>query len=613
MAKRAEQLIEKVDKMFLKVDKCHFERREKSFPFDSLRFLNRRLLRNDKSKKVNSSLIVVKYYLLSFFLSMVLLLLISCANQLPPGGGELDKIPPTITSAYPDNETINYDKDFIELEFSEYVDKRSFKEALFISPAIDEQLEINWSGTSVEIVFPNGLKDSLTYVVTIGTDVVDVNNKNRMADSYTFSFATCDKIDKRSIDGKVYGNDIEGTLIFAYKFSEDTSKYLAKKPNYISQIGKDGSYKLNGLAESVYRVFAVNDQYRDFLYQADQDLIGMPDQNISLIGADSTYHGLDFYLTKIDTLKPRILSSVMTDKYHIVVTLSEECDSLSYQAANFEIIDSTSNKNIPVEYSYQGKSKKEEFILSYKSQLNQENIYYLIAKELKDFEGNVFKNELSGLVVTDKPDTTAPKLYRTNPNQKSFTDFKNPEILFYFDDAITDKEIINAIQFSDTTRGTIAFNESFFDDATLSIKPKKDLKPETVYEIKIDLSKFNDAAGNKVDSIYTFKFSTITGVEFTGLSGKVISNKENLVIVLQDAKNNKKFFTVKPDKTSTYSFERIVAGIYSLWIYSDTDSTKTFSKGYPDPFKYAEEFYFVKDTLQLRPRWSVTDFDIVFE
>ena len=35
------------------------------------------------------------------------------------------------------------------------------KIALFISPAIDEQLEISWSGTSVEIGFPNGLKDRL--------------------------------------------------------------------------------------------------------------------------------------------------------------------------------------------------------------------------------------------------------------------------------------------------------------------------------------------------------------------------------------------------------------------------------------------------------------------
>jgi hypothetical protein len=493
------------------------------------------------------------------------------------------------------------------------VDKRSFKEALFISPAIDEQLEISWSGKSVEIVFPNGLKENLTYVVTIGTDVVDVNSKNRMANSYSFSFATGDKIDKRSIGGKVYGKDIEGTLIFGYKFSDDTTKYLSKKPDYISQVGKDGDYKLNGLAESVYRVFAVNDQFRDLLYQADQDLIGMPFKNISLIGEDSSYSGLDFFLMKVDTLKPRLLGSVMTDKHHIVVTLSEECDSSVFNASNFEIIDSTLNATVPIDYLYHNKSKKEEFVLAYKSQLNKESIYYLLAKRLQDLDGNVFENELSGLVVTDKPDTTAPKLSRTNPNQKSSTDFMNPEIILYFDDAIADKEIKDVVQFSDTSKNKIPFNIKFVDDATLSIKPEKDLKPEKDYEIKIDLSKFMDAAGNKVDSIYSLKFSTITGVEFTGLSGRVITTKQNPVIVLQDAKDVKKFFTAVPDKTSTYSFERIVAGTYSVWIYSDGDSTKIFNKGYPDPFKYSEEFYFVKDTLKLRPRWGVTDFDIVFE
>jgi len=222
-------------------------------------------------------------------------------------------------------------------------------------------------------------------------------------------------------------------------------------------------------------------------------------------------------------------------------------------------------------------------------------------------------NELSGIVVTDKPDTTAPKLYRTNPNRNGTTDFKNPEILLYFDDAIANKEIKSVIQFSDTSKNEIAFSVNFIDDATLSIKPEKDLKPEINYEIKIDLSKFLDAAGNKIDSSYSLKFSTITGVEFTGLSGKVMTSKKNVVVVLQDSKDSKKYFTALPDKTSTYSFERISAGVYSLWIYSDTDSSKTFSMGYPDPFKYSEEFYFAKDTLKLLPRWSVTDLDIVFE
>ena len=56
------------------------------------------------------------FFLLSF-------ILIKCANQLPPTGGEVDKIPPKIDEVYPPDGTINFDKDYFDIEFSEYVDK----------------------------------------------------------------------------------------------------------------------------------------------------------------------------------------------------------------------------------------------------------------------------------------------------------------------------------------------------------------------------------------------------------------------------------------------------------------------------------------------------------
>lgn len=548
-----------------------------------------------------------------YFLLISVLYLAGCANQLPPGGGEVDKIPPEIIFSYPEDGTTNFKDDFIEFDFSEYVDKRSFKDALFISPALDVLPEISWSGTSVEISFPAGLKDSVTYVVTIGTDVVDVNNKNRMANSYSFSFATGNQIDKRSIAGKVYGKEKEGALIFAYKFVDDKTKYLNKKPDYISQIGKDGDYKLKGLAEATYRVFAVKDQFRDLLYQADQDWIALPNQNISLLARDTTYSGLDFWLMKVDTLQPRLLTSVMTDKYHILVTLSEECDSASYSKNNFSLIDSASNKVIPVEYSYQSKSKKEEFVLVLTDSLKTENIYYLRAEKLKDLIGNTFENELTSIAISEKVDTSFAKIYKTIPNKNGSIDFIKPEIEIYFDDAIVNKDIINAVHFADSSKNKVNFKIEFINDAALKIKPLKDLKPETVYDIKIDLSKIIDAAGNKVDSIYQLRFKTITGVEFTGISGKLTTTKQNVVLVLQNPKDEKKFYTAVPDKTLTYTFERIEPETYTFWIYSDSDSSKTFSKGYPDPFEYSEKFKVVADTIKLRPRWSVTDFNIEFK
>ena len=549
---------------------------------------------------------IIKIFSIIIFISF----LISCANQLPPGGGEVDKIPPEIISSSPENGTTNYKEDYIEFEFSEFVDKRSFKEALFISPAIDEQLDISWSGKSVEVKFLNGLRQNTTYVVTIGTDVVDINNKNRMANSYSISFSTGDKIDKRNIEGKVYGKDIEGALIFAYKFSEDTVNYLSKKPDYISQIGKDGSYKLNGLAESVYRIFAIKDQLRDFKYQADQDLIGMPFKDISLIGTDSSFTGLNFFLNKIDTLKPRLISAIMTDRNHILVTVSEDCDSSIYKADNYFIIDSTSNSKSGVDFCYKGNTKKDEFILVQTKELKSANRYYLFAKKLVDVNGNVFENDWRELILSDKPDTTAPKLFKRIPEKNASIDFIYPKIIFYFDDAIANKQIKNAIQFEDTLKNKIPFEISFPDDATIMIKPLTDLRADKKFEVKLNLAKITDAAGNKTDSVYTLKFSTISGIEFTGLSGRINTSLINVVLILQSIKDQNLIYKTKPDKTFTYNFTRIQPGNYSLWFYSDKDSTGSYDYGYPYPFKYSEEFYFYQDTIKLKPRWSITDLNI---
>ena len=169
-------------------------------------------------KRINRKITLI-FLLLSF-------ILISCANQLPPTGGEVDKIPPEIIEVYPSDGTINFEEDYFEIEFSEYVDKRSVRDAIFISPFIEGSLEFSWTGKTLEVVFPEELKMDVTYTITIGTDVVDLNNKNRMAESFTFSFSTGDKIDKKIISGRVYGKEKEGIFIYAYKIDESSDSLL---------------------------------------------------------------------------------------------------------------------------------------------------------------------------------------------------------------------------------------------------------------------------------------------------------------------------------------------------------------------------------------------------
>lgn len=549
----------------------------------------------------------------------ILLLLISflfatCAHQLPPGGGEVDLIPPEIIEIFPEDGTINFKERYIEIGFSEYVDKRSVQDAIFISPAIDGALEYNWSGKYLRVRFPESLRENFTYVITIGTDVADLNNRNRMAQAFSFAFSTGSEIDKRVIIGKVYDEKAADAMIFAYLLNGDEKNLLDRKPDYISQSGKNGSFKLAGLAAGNYRVFAVKDQFRDLLFQPDQDNIGIPFTDVTLSRVDTLYEGLDFFLTKIDTVSPRLISAVMTDAYHILINLSENIDSTIIRADNFVIIDSTSGQTIKPLYAYKGNTKATEFVLV-TNPLKEENNIFLLADTLRDIAGNVYLSDYTSIIVSIAPDTNKPKIFKTIPfDRTDKADFLYQEFFFFFDDAFNTSEARTGIALKDTFNRTFDYDLFFIDDGSFRLTPKQRLEPQKNYIIEIDLSKFKDASGNYYDSVYQYKFKTISGLEFTGVMGTIrnIDFNANPVIVLESIERDKRKYQQQLKGKNNFNIERVDAGKYVLWCYFDTDSSGTYSYGWHDPFKHSEVFSFYPDTLELRPRWTQTDIKFFF-
>ncbi|QQS37824.1 MAG: Ig-like domain-containing protein [Ignavibacteriales bacterium] len=545
----------------------------------------------------------------NIFLLLTGIIFSSCANQLPPGGGEVDKIPPEIIQLYPEDGTTNYSENYFELEFSEYVDKRTVKEAIFISPAIDGELELSWTGKSVEITFPSELRKNTTYVVTIGTDVVDHNNRNRMAQSFSFTFSTGDKIDRRMITGRVYDEKPDGVMMFAYKLDTAIIDPTVLKPDYLSQCGNDGSYRLLGLSAGTYRVFAVKDEFRDLIYNIEQDKIGVPSRDVVLNEDDSLFTGLNFFLTVKDTTPPRLLTAAMTDKHHILLSVSEEFDSSTILLNNFTILDSSADKIIKPKFIYRQTKKLTELVLVLGDSIPVENECFVNAAMLKDISGNYFKNDVIQVTVNDKPDTSKPGIVKTNPvNSSASVDYAGSDFSFFFSDAFDSNQVKQGINFSDTLGRKVDYRIKFPDDASLMLIPLNDLEVQKDYQIKIDLSKVVDIAGNKFDTTYVFKFKTISGLEFTGASGTVIKESESdqMLLILENLGDKKFTYKQQLSDGNKFNFERVEAGKYLLWAHSLSDSTN-FNYGQPYPFIPSDNFYFYPDTLTLRPRWSLLD------
>lgn len=550
-----------------------------------------------------------KKQLTNTILFFIGLFLSGCANQLPPGGGDIDRIPPEIVEVYPADETINFNDKYFEIGFSEFVDKRSVKDAIFISPALDGEPELDWSGRYVRVYFPSKLRDNTTYVITIGTDVVDHNNRNRMAESLTFTFSTGDKIDRREITGRVYDEKPEGIMLFAYKVTDNEINPSEVKPDYISQTGLNGQYRLAGLAAGFYRVFAIQDEFRDLLYQLEQDKYGAPYLDVYVSEEDTLFAGLNFFLTLGDTTAPSLQSAVMTDRNHILLSFNEPIDSTMIKSDNFWIVDSTKNQKFNPLYAYKGNTKPHEVVLSINHEVKEENKMFVFADSAKDKSGNLSVNTSAALVVSDLPDTIKPDISKTIPiNNSDRVDFLNSKIFFQFNDGLDSVELKKNISFSDTGGIKISYHINFIDDASFIIEPAVRLYPLNHYQIQINLSNLQDAAGNKIDSVYKFKFKTISGLDFTGVSGTLIDydEKKNPLIVLESIAE-KKQFKQRIGESGKFNFERMNAGKYLLWSFYDKDSTGLFDFGWVNPYKPSSQFSVHPDTLELKPRWSVTD------
>lgn len=544
---------------------------------------------------------------------IALILFSGCASQLPPGGGEVDTVPPKIIEVIPDNGTINYKQDFFEITFSKYVDKRSVQEAIFISPTVQKGFVYDWSGRTLRVYFKDTLKLNTTYTVTLGTDIFDLNNHNKMAEPFTFAFSTGSKIDKGKIAGRIYDEKPDGVMVFAYQSNGKEIDPSKQKPDFVSQVGKNGKYTLLGLGDGNILLFAIRDKLRDLKYQKNEDAFGTQYKKIELGNGTIEVNNVDFFLTMEDTIPPKLTNVTMRDRNHLTVEFSENIDSAKISSSNFTILDTTTQKKVLPKYFYKGDSKPNQYFLALKDTIDKKDGWMLVIKDVTDMSGNISKNDKTAIKVKNDRDTLSVKLAKVSgelPDGK--VDYDNPKILMTFNDAVELEILKEKTTLQDAKGNKIEINVDRVDDALFRVNPIIKLKQNTEYTLKLDLKKYNDFCGNKVDSIFINKFTTSSELDFSGASGTVtgVSDSLNTIVVLQNTVQSKVVYKQKVGAKRNFDFKKVVPGKYLLWNFKDRNNNDKYDNGSIKPFSYAEEFRFYQDTLNLRTRWPVGDINI---
>ncbi len=530
------------------------------------------------------------------------LLLISCAYQIPPSGGPPDTNPPEIIKTHPKNGTVNFKDNYIEVEFSEYVDKRSVQDAIYITPYIESEIQYKWSGRKLKIIFPEKLKDSTTYVVTFGTEIKDLNAGNKMKESFTLAFSTGASIDSGSIEGKIFTSK-ENFMVFAYlidKINPDTLSPMRTKPDYVTQAGKDGSFKFQFIKFGKYRLFAVNDKLRNLLYNPGMDEYGIFWEDVVIDSTHPSTSNVIFKTTLEDTSKPFVSSINIVDNSHVIIKFSEKI------ILKDEVI-KLKNGEKELAFLTQLYPDSSTILLITQENLNPDKKYELTLSNITDLAGNELDRVSFEIKNKFPPDTIPPSLIFSIPSDnESDVDLKR-EIKLIFDDILSDE--FKAI-LSDSMSKEIEIEIKQHLNQVF-IKPATELKLDELYILKI--FQLQDINKNIRKDTLEISFRTIDPAIFGAIEG-VVSCDDTIsqVVVSAFEASSKKIFQTKTKCNSKFILEQIPQGKYLIEAFIDSNENGKYDYGKIFPFAPSEKFVVYPDTVKVRPRWTTENINIKF-
>ena len=206
----------------------------------------------------------MKHILITACLLLMAFFAQQCANAVAPTGGPKDNTPPRVVEAVPVNQSINFSGKRIEITFDEYITLENANQNVLISPPLSEKPDIKLKNKTVVVKFKENLAPNTTYTINFGSAIKDLHEGNLFKD-YVYSFSTGDHIDTLAIAGKVLDaadkKPVENAYVGLYAGDRDNldSLPMTVAPNYITKTDKEGNFRLAGLADKKYLVFAIKD------------------------------------------------------------------------------------------------------------------------------------------------------------------------------------------------------------------------------------------------------------------------------------------------------------------------------------------------------------------
>ena len=516
-----------------------------------------------------------------------ILLLNSCANIVPPTGGERDLIPPIVdnTKSIPNKtNNINYKENFVELSFNEKVGVKNEQVEITTTPLLDsKKFKVNASKNKVRLDFNQPLDSNTTYIVNFGKSIIDLTESN-VAENIQLAFSTGSFIDSLELSGKVVDHltnqPIANSYVYLYDVA-DTIKPLEGKPKYYTKTNALGSYNFNHLKEGSYEVIALVEKFQNYTYERNKEQIGFLNTPLLL---DTIVNNTTLYCIK-------------------------EADTV------FKI-----NSISPRENYLQIKLNKgfEKDLSKYPSEIKR--IYNEEMNTIQLF-GSAIDSSIINLSLIDSSGIKLDSIFKVKieKKQSSQTLVKSIKNNFATDSSFI---VLNSLEPLKTIRlDSIIIKR--LSDSTIVSKEQLKLKKEAndtrlrFYHPKFKsdtlIVEFRDSCFESVTGTFSKMVQHISkpvlAEDFGIIKGSISTSYKKYLIQLID---NKGVIVKETNSKLEYTFNLVEPGNYTIRVLIDENNDNTFGKGDFNNRITPELIYFYEKPLTIKANWEFFDTNLSF-
>lgn len=526
-----------------------------------------------------------------------------------PTGGPVDKTPPAIIETQPVSESVNVSSDFIRLVFGEYIDQASFAQSVSITPSFDRPLEYRWKKKRVDIRFPEPLRENTTYILTIDTNLKDVN-RVALTEPITLAFATGPEINRGRINGKVLdalaGKGIPTFDVYAYALADSIAPdSLPQRPDYRTQTDQSGAFKFDYMSEQPYFVIALEDRNRNRIPDGTESF-AVPPMPVIIADSAATQTDLTWLVTTTDTIPPELQRVRSLSNQRFQLRLSESIQMLSRDPQNWSLRDSVSNQNFPVESVYLLPEDPKLVYITTPTLFASKHT--LIPGGLADSSGNTINSDPVSFTPSASTDTLQLRFngflpdglqrndagaYLLPPGQQASLFFNQP----------TD-ELETFVTIADSAGNAQTFTAQTENGTVYSLVAQLDA-PLAPFEVAV-----SGAGVGQPDTTFKRTFQHISPDGLGELSGIVSSNDSTGQAVVElypaEAKSAAALVAITaPDSTGRFVFPSLPDKTkYQFRAFVDMNNNQRWDGGQLIPYQSPEAVNWYSDSLQVRARWE---------